>query len=198
MRLLLVTALVFVGACGDAITPRAPSEVAAAPAVSASSIASSPSPAASPAPSTSSSAAGEFVCTPECLGGTRIPGTDENRAVLAFCEVYRRAVEARDVDTLLALASTSYLEDGGTADPSDDYGRAGLESTLRAQLSAIDSVRYEFRYRSVHREADEIRVEYTYVASFRMTKSGEWKRLVQDNELRLEPSGDSFAILSGM
>lgn len=192
----MFASVALVGACGNAA--REPATIAAAPVVSATAAAASASAAASATAAPSSSAAAEFECTPECLGGTRIPGTDENRAVLAFCEVYRRAVESQDVDTLLALASPRYLEDGGNADPSDDLDRAGLESTLRAQLSAIDSVRYEFRYRGVRRQGDVIHVAYTYVASFRLTKTGDFKRLIEDNELELSPAGDSFLILSGM
>lgn len=143
------------------------------------------------------SASAAPACTPECLGGTRIPGTDENRAVLAFCEVYRRAVEALDVETLLALASPRYFEDGGNSDPSDDIDREGLEKFLRRGFTSLRAVRYEFRYRDIRREGDVVVVAYTYAGSFEL-QGGDTKRLLADNELRLERRGDSFLILGGM
>lgn len=149
---------------------------------------------AAPTPSPSASA-GE-ACTPACIPGTSIPGTDENRTIIAFCEIYRHALEAGDVETLVAIASPSYREDAGTTDTADDLDRAGLEKFLRAQMSAVSAMRAEFLYRSVDLDGEVIVVTYTYAASYRL--NGEWRRTVDDNELRLARSGDSFVILSGM
>jgi hypothetical protein len=190
-RGLLLLGVVAVMACGEPSPARV-----AAPVDTTQPIASA-SPSASAPASASASASASSRCTPECLGGTHIPGTDENRAVLAFCEVYRRAVEARDVDTLLSLASPAYFEDGGNTDPSDDLDRKGLEAFLREGLSSLSDVHYEFRYRDVRREGDAIVVSYTYAGSFSL-KSGQTKRVIDDNELRLERSGDGFVITSGM
>lgn len=192
LAVLLVT-LLGNASCGEA--PPAKEPIAIAPTVSAE----APPPlrsatVASAAPSGSAHAAP--VCTPECIAGTAIPGTDENRSVIAFCEIYRHALESGDVETLVSIASPKYYEDAGTPDPSDDLDRAGLERFLRAQMSAVSGMRAEFLYRSIRTDGDAIVVTYTYAASFQL--QNEWKRVVDDNELRLARSADSFVILSGM
>jgi hypothetical protein len=116
---------------------------------------------------------------------------DTDRAqVLAFCERYRRALEARDADALMALASRRYKDDDGNT-------YASLAASMHRLTSYANQIRYEIRYGDVTTRADGvIEVDYHYSASF--LTAGGWEHKVDDAKLVLERRGDSFAILSGM
>jgi hypothetical protein len=139
--------------------------------------------------------AGEMTVA-ELLEQASIEDTPDNRAVLAVCERYRRAVEAKDVDLLLGLASPSYFDDGGTTGPSDDVDYAALAATLRGALRASSKVNYVFRYRSITWSGDVVRVDYRYSASFR--HRDRVQQLSDTNRLELIRNGASFQLLSGM
>ena len=153
-------------------------------------------------------ALGLFVVAPVGCGGSYIPNTtvddnSENRRIIGFCEKYRRAVEDRDVDALVAMASPRYFETGGNAKASDDIDYNGLRAYLTDKFKHTKAIRYEIKYHRVHeRDNDKvIEVEFTYSASFQIpTAEGDtWHRAVRDNQLQLLRDGsDSFKILRGM
>jgi hypothetical protein len=120
-----------------------------------------------------------------------------NRAVIAFCERYRKAVENKDVNGLLSMASQSYHDDAGTPDPSDDVRHPDLAQFLQQTLQGAGPIRYEMRYRKIETSGRNIRVTVLFAASYRVP-SGEERRTVSDNVLELERVEDGFAILSGM
>lgn len=138
-------------------------------------------------------------------GGSYIPNTDvedndENRKVVEFCEVYRRAVERKDIEGLISLASKQYYEDGGNVDASDDIDYAGLREYLEGKFDEAKGIRYEIRYRRVTRDEDFVFVDYTYSGSVRLpSPDGEqWKSTVEENRLELVATDDSFHIVRGM
>lgn len=112
-----------------------------------------------------------------CATG-RIPNTDladtsDNRAVVNFCERYRRAVEAKDARTLLSLASPNYYEDAGTPRGEDDYGFDGLQRLLTAWVDDVREVRYEMRYRRIQADPEHpnrLLVDYTYSSSYTLRR----------------------------
>ena len=140
-------------------------------------------------------------CSRDTIPNTDVEETDFNRRVLEFCEEYRRAVETRNTALLMKLADPSYYEDGGNIDSSDDLDYAGLRDYLKNRFRQTKAIRYEVRYRRIGRgRNDDIYVDYTYSASYKMaTKKGDvWRRTVADNRLELVPNGESFKIKSGM
>jgi hypothetical protein len=127
--------------------------------------------------------------------------TSENRRVIGFCEKYRRAVEDRDVDQLVGMASPRYFETGGNAKSSDDIDYNGLREYLTSKFKQTKAIRYEIKYHRVAETENKIiLVEFTYTASFQIpTASGDmWHRAVRDNQLQLIREGESFKILRGM
>src|SRR5689334_8023169 len=74
------------------------------------------------------------ACTTHYIPNTDVEDTDKNRKVIEFCEVYRHAVELRNVPELLKLADARYYEDGGNADASDDLDFAGLQEYLEGRF----------------------------------------------------------------
>jgi len=108
----------------------------------------------------------------------RIPNTDvadtsDNRALVSFCERYRRAVETRDARSLLSMASPEYYEDAGTPRGDDDYGYDGLQRLLTAWADEVGEVRYEMRYRRITVDPERpsrISIEYTYTGSYTLRR----------------------------
>jgi len=140
-------------------------------------------------------------CARSFIPNTDVEDSAFNRDVIAFCEQYRKAVERRNTAALLEMADPSYFEDGGNADATDDLDYAGLREYLEGKFAETKAIRYEIRYRRVVRgRNDEIYVEYTYSASYKVpTQKGDvWRRAVADNRLELIPAGDSFKIIAGM
>ena len=140
-------------------------------------------------------------CAKNFIPNTDVEETDLNRKVIQYCEDYRRAVERRNIAYLLKNAHPSYYEDGATIDTSDDLDFAGLEKYLAAKFRFATAIRYEIHYRNVTQgRKDTIFVDFTYSASYKLP-DGEvevWHREVQDNQLVLVASGDTFKILAGM
>jgi hypothetical protein len=139
-------------------------------------------------------------CAEHYIPNTDVEDSDDNRKVVEFCEVYRKAVERKDIPALLSLASPSYYEDGGNVDASDDIDFAGLKDYLSSKFDEATSIRYEIRYRRVHLDEEKILVDYTYSGSFRVpTRDGEkWNNAVEENRLELVRDGESYKILGGM
>lgn len=140
-------------------------------------------------------------CSSAYIPNTTVEDTSENRLVIAFCERYRRAVEDRDVDILVGMASPRYFETGGNAKSSDDIDYNGLREYLAAKFKQTKAIRYEIKYHRVAETDNKvILVEFTYTASFQIpTAHGDmWHRAVRDNQLQLIREGDSFKILRGM
>lgn len=95
-----------------------------------------------------------------------IADTPDNRAVIAVCEHYRRALEARDLGALLALASPDYHDDAGTpADEDDDTDYQQLQLAMRHLLGALEAIRYDITYRRIQQRADLVLVDYDYSSS---------------------------------
>jgi hypothetical protein len=124
------------------------------------------------------------------------PDTAENRRVIAFCERYRSALEARDAAALLELASPHYLEDGGTPDPADDVNHESLREYLEGLFGGVERIRYQIRYRAVRFERERIVVEVSHSATYVI--QGQSRSSVSDNELVLERHDGSYRFLSGM
>jgi hypothetical protein len=139
-------------------------------------------------------------CATHYIPNTDVEDNEENRKLVSFCELYRHAVESKDVATLLKLAAPSYYEDGGNADPTDDIDYAGLKAYLTTKFQDATAIRYEMRYRRIAKEKDLIYIDYTYSASYRIPgpKGDEWRRKVEDNRLELVPYQDEFRIVAGM
>jgi hypothetical protein len=149
-------------------------------------------------------------CSSHYIPNTDVDDTDENRAIVSFCESYRRAVERKDIPALVEMASQDYYENGGNLDASDDIDYAGLQDYLAKKFEDAKGIRYEIRYRrvievdveSVEDDEDKavIFVDYTYSGSYRVaTKVGEmWRSTVEENRLELIAHGDSYRIVAGM
>jgi hypothetical protein len=161
-------------------------------------------------------AASASACSPSFIPNTDVEDTSENRKIVNYCEVYRHAMEDKNIAQLLKMASPRYHEDGGNTNPEDDIDYEGLKDFFSNTFSKADQIRYEIRYRKItFTETNHVFVDYTYAASYKIpgikslddlcVKSNgkqpgcyEWHHTVADNRLDLVPDGDGFKILAGM
>lgn len=98
------------------------------------------------------------------------------------------------------MAASSYYEDGGNVDASDDIDYAGLHGYLTTKFTEAKNIRYEIRYRRVQVEDDYVFIDYTYSGSFRVaTAEGDkWQSTVEENRLELVRDGEGYRIVAGM
>jgi hypothetical protein len=142
------------------------------------------------------------------VAGTKVPYSENNKAVLTACEEYRQAVERGDADGLMLMAHKQYWEDSGTPSGSDDYGYEGLRNVLVSRLQQATDIRYSMRYLSVHQACNQdltagcrASVDVLIDASFTVTDAnGQPKRPDKrdQNELVLEWDGRRWLFIAGM
>ena len=130
------------------------------------------------------------------------PASDANGPIspqeaLRLCEHYRRAVEQRDIEALLALVSPDYHDDAGTPDPADDLDAAGMRSYLERTFSQAQAVRYELDVREVAPDGDRAIVRFAYRAEYGVAGSETTQRMDQ-SEMTIERRDGKLLIVSGM
>jgi hypothetical protein len=140
-------------------------------------------------------------CEPTLIPNTRVEDNSQNREVLDFIERYRRAIEARNVAGLLALASENYFDDMGTPAGKDDIDYDGLKAALQRMHEEVLGTRYQISYRAVTYDSEHrVLVDMLYTGWFRInTAEGpEWKRRLEPHRIVMAREDGQFRILSGM
>lgn len=143
------------------------------------------------------------------IKGTRIPDDEVNRQILETVEKYRVAVEARDSEALVLMASPDYWEDRGTVESSDDYGFDKLREILSGRFQLASDVRYSMRYDKIRRVCPgdklergclahvEVQIDASY--SVNDARGQTVRRDKRDqNELVLKWDGQKWVFVSGM
>ena len=134
------------------------------------------------------------------IPGTHVVDTHQNRALIDVVEKYRHALEDRDAETLLSMASPRYYEDSGTPKAEDDYGYEGLRHVLANKLKMVKSLRYEIEYRNIAVRGDEAEVEVFLDGSFELAADyGDRYRRVNDyHHFVLARENDQWKFVRGM
>lgn len=145
------------------------------------------------------------------IAGTKIADDPVNRTLIDVMEGYRAAVESKDSEALILMASPEYYEDRGTVESSDDYGFAKLREILEGRFQLASEVRYSLRYDRIQRSCPnggsaiekgcrahvEVQIDASYTVNdargepFRKDKRDQ-------NELVLVYTGDKWLFTSGM
>lgn len=144
--------------------------------------------------------------TAPSIPGTLVPDTRPNRQIIEVCEKYRHALEDRDADILLSMASPQYFEDSGTPKAEDDYGYEGLRQVITTRLGALKSVRYNIDYRGMKQSSERVMkgtrvaVDIRYDASYQIaTELGDrWERKQNEKRMELEFDGQKWLFVAGM
>ncbi len=81
-------------------------------------------------------------CKPRMLPSTNIPGTRENKKIVAFLQQYKSAVEKRSVDAIMELVAKDYTDNmGNPEDPSLYTDYLGLKEKLEKIFPRIQDIR---------------------------------------------------------
>lgn len=142
------------------------------------------------------------------VSGTRVRYSDNNKSAIDAVEQYRLALERRDADALMLMASKQYWEDSGTPTGGDDYGYEGLRTVLQARLQEVTDIRYSLRYVDVHqtctgdlhagcRAGVDVLIDASYTINDALGKPKRPDKRDQ-NQLVLEWDGHKWLFLSGM
>jgi hypothetical protein len=139
-------------------------------------------------------------CGAKLIPGTKLADTPDNRAMSSAIEKYRRAMEARDVDALLALASKDYKEDGGTPGTSDDYGYEGLKRVLGERFAKVRALRLQVTIARVEVSGNRARIEYRWEMQCQYAHKEKigWHVKTDDNRFELERVGAQWLFTSGL
>ncbi len=115
-------------------------------------------------------ALGASGCSVHKIPGTEIDDTDDTRAILVVIDSYRRAVEAKNTQSIIDLADESFKDDGGSANPDDDHDYKSLFTKLPGEFQRVDDLRLDINVRKIeiNKELDMATATYTYTVSFRM------------------------------
>jgi hypothetical protein len=141
------------------------------------------------------------ACEPTLIPNTRIEDTGDNREVVEFIERYRVAIEARNTNALLALASQNYFDDMGTPGGLDDIDYDGLKQGLTRLREEVLGARYQISYRSVTFDTESrVLVDMLYTGWFRINTSDGpvWKRRLEPHRIVLAREEGQLRIVSGM
>jgi hypothetical protein len=144
-------------------------------------------------------------CNTKTIPGTSIEDNDTNRAILAVVEKYRLAMENRDIDTLVALASPEYYDTRGTAsDPSDDYNYDGLRKFLEDRFKKLETLRVDISLIAIKVDdsdkTEKALVDYRFQSRYQMDLPAGQKWASNDERARLTLARgpDGWKILKGM
>lgn len=132
----------------------------------------------------------------------RIPDVPESQAVLDLLERYRHAMEARDVDALLALTSADYFDTRGTSDPQDDLDRRGLEAKLRADLDKVSSLRLDLEVLKLEfdeaRKVASLEVRYDVRYQVELPAGPKWFNELDVHRMRLRQEEGGWRVIRGL
>lgn len=137
-----------------------------------------------------------------------IPDTPEAEAVVEVLNSYKDAMESKDVDAILAIASPYYHDRMGDADPETDVYYHDLEKKLAEDFEQVSNIRLDIEVLTVELEdvEDEAQVpiasvRYRYDVRYQLSMpSGEkWHNSLDINQMVLQREEDGvWRVLSGL
>lgn len=143
-------------------------------------------------------------CGISYIKGTFIKDSQINRELLAQVERYRKAMERRDVTTLMAMASPNYYEDAGTTTPKDDYGYDALLAKFKKRFKRVVNLFMNIKIRRVEVKGLRANVDYYFEGRFLISgkkkkkRKDHWFRESKNNRLEMEKRDGVWKFMSGM
>lgn len=140
-------------------------------------------------------------CAHTMIEGTQIPDTGENRKILQVLINLRRAMQARDSDSVTALISKTYFEDMGTADPADDYGYHELTTEILPQSMKITKefyVNFEVHEVVIDGDIAHADLRYSSRARLELPSGSKWDTHREFNRVQLAREDGTWVITSGL
>ncbi|MDD9932490.1 MAG: hypothetical protein OXT09_02740 [Myxococcales bacterium] len=143
----------------------------------------------------------QIGCATRNIPNTRVEDNSQNREIVEFMEVYRNAVQDRDIAALLRMASPNYFDDMGTPSGDDDVDYETLKAGLQRLRNEVIAARYQISYRGLTYIHDgKVLVDVLYTGWFKVdTPEGpQWRRRLEPHRIVLAREGEQLRILSGM
>ena len=139
-------------------------------------------------------------CGPGFIKGTRIRNTESNRAIIALLTNYQKAMEAKDVSTLVSLCAPTYHEGLGTIGGEDDYGYDKLPGRLSERFSKVRAMRYLVTINKIEVTGTRAAVFYTYEIRYQFDVEGveRWSTETADHRMLLEHGDAGWRIVAGL
>ena len=109
------------------------------------------------------------ACAHSYIPGTKIRDTPDNHQIYEILTKIRDTFETRDAAGLLAMVSTTYFEDNGTPNPTDDYGYAELqERILKDCMDTAKEVYVSFEIHEIVIHGDYAYADLRYTSRTRL------------------------------
>mgnify|MGYP000985237825 CR=1 FL=1 len=140
-------------------------------------------------------------CAHTLIPGTTVRDTDDNRAVYKVIEQLQDAIRSRNVDALLALVSTSYYEDMGSASNNDDYGYYELKNTILPEsFHAAKEVFLTIQLHDIQTEGKTAYadVRYTSKARIEVASGSIWDSHKEFNRIEFTKEDGIWKITAGL
>jgi len=142
------------------------------------------------------------ACGTTYIANTEIPDNKDNRAVWDRVMEYRKAVETRDAEKLMAMVSRKYYENNETTDdPTDDYGYDELKDLVMADFrDNVLEVQYRILMRRIEIDGDRASADYEFYYSFKYVEGGVtgWKPKNDFNRLEFVKEDGVWNIAGGL
>ena len=141
-------------------------------------------------------------CINSTLPMTDIPDNENTRAIHAKVVAYKEAMEARDVDAIMALVSHRYYENGGTTETDrDDYGYEQLRDVVLPRLRQnVKALQYQVIFRRIEVEETQAFADYEFFSRFLYVEGGReaWDQNNDFNRLTFRMEDGEWMIVAGL
>ena len=151
------------------------------------------------------------ACSAKMIPGTNIEDTSEARERIDVMRAYTEALESRNIEKILAMASKDFFETCGTIEGNDDFDRSGLEAHLKTWFDHFKAIRSRIEVRKISYDMDaegkiiRARVAYFYDISFQVPEGNGSDKLIWQTEsdtkemgFQLEGDDNLWKILYGI
>jgi len=141
-------------------------------------------------------------CATGMIPGSSVESTDENEEIWNAVLDYRRAIEERDVDSLVGMVSSEYFDNASTTDSNaDDYGFDDLrQKYLPILRKNIKKVRMDLRLTEIVIQGDHASVRFEQNLRFLFSEGGKdgWRTTKDYNELVFVREDTRWKIIAGL
>ena len=135
-------------------------------------------------------------CGPHHIPGTDLEDTGDTRAIIDTISKYNSALEARDVNAILALVDPDFRDNAGTLDPTDDIDIERLRTVLPQRLAKLQDVAVRIEIKTIDVKGDQAQAVYTWVSQFKLNGKPRTESDIKRMELRRR--ADGWRIVSGI
>lgn len=142
-------------------------------------------------------------CEPKMIPGTKIKDTPETKTLANLVvNKYRKAMESKDIDTLMSMISPRFFENGGTPGPEDDYNGDGLRKKLAEKFKVINAISLDIVLSDIDTDKDAKTgyVRYHYFLKYLVKYPSEerWESQSDDAQMDFKLENGEWKVIRGM